>query len=267
MAQMHPPELPIAVLADAARRQDVAVFGLLAKALDDEFHVFYRPMVVGMTSDQHKVPDFVILHGRHGLLGLAVADDSKDAGGGRPMPYAPIRSAVRSMIFGLKEQGIRFYIPAPCCVLFLHGQRADYQLPEKDLDYTPLFADELGEGLQERITALMPISAGYQSSWRVPDAVERIAQFLQVATPLAQKTEPVVQASKNVAVPADTAKQKTEPQRIVYVVRAVDIVLAFATIMAFIMLVTFVPEGAVRRFVDFSRSWSYTHQDNGDHTP
>lgn len=267
MAQMHPPELPIAVMADAARRGEVAVFSLLAKTLDDDFHVFHRPLVVGMTADQHKVPDFVILHGRHGLLGVALADDGKEVGDHRPMPYAPIRSAVRSMIFGLKEQGIRFYIPAPCCVLFLHGQRAQYLAPEKDLEYTPLFADEIGEGLQDRITAMMPITAGYQSSWRVPDAVQRIAQFLQVATPLTHKVE--ASTLSNAAASATAiAPSKTEPQRIVYVVRAVDIVLAFATIMAFIMLVTFVPDGAVRRFVDFSRfGASTTQHDNGVHTP
>lgn len=263
MAQMHPPELPIAVMADAARRGEVAIFGLLAKRLDDDFHVFYRPMVVGMTPDQHKVPDFVILHDRHGLLGVAIADDGKETGDNRPMPYAPIRSAVRSMIFGLKEQGIRFYIPAPCCVLFLYSQRAQYLAPEKDLEYKPLFADELGEGLQERITAMMPITAGYQSSWRVPDAVQRIAQFLQVATPLTHKVEPV--PVPNIAVlSADISTPKTEPQRIVYVVRAVDIVLAFATIMAFIMLVTFVPDGAIRRLLDFSYNWSVVHPENSN---
>lgn len=266
MAQMHPPELPIAVMADSARRGEVAVFGLLAKTLDDDFHVFYRPMVVGMTADQHKVPDFIILHSRHGLLGVAIADDGKEVGENRLMPYAPIRSAVRSMIFGLKEQGIRFYIPAPCCVLFLHSQRAQYLASEKDLEYTPLFADEIGEGLQDRITAMMPITAGYQSSWRVPDAVERIAQFLQVATPLTHKVE-ATPASKTTAAPNEISSPKTEPQRIVYVVRAVDIVLAFATIMAFIMLVTFVPEGALRRLVDFSYNWSAIHTDNGNNTP
>lgn len=265
MAHMHPPELPIAVLADAARRQDVAAFGLLSKALDDHFHVFYRPVVVGQV-EPSKVPDFIILHARHGMLGVAVVDDGKDTGGGRPLPYTPARSAVRSMIFALKEQGIRFYIPAPCCALFMHGQRADYLPAEKDMEYTPLFADEMGEGLQERIAGMMPISAGYQSSWRVPDAVERIAQLLQVAAPLALKAEPPV-VPVATATPEFSQKQKTEPQRIVYVVRAVDIVLAFATIMAFIMLVTFVPEGAVRRFVDFSRSWSNGQHDNGGNTP
>ena len=266
MAQMHPPELPIAVLADSARRQDIAAFGLLAKALDNNFHVFYRPMVTGMVAEQHKVPDFIILHARHGLLGVAVIDDSKESGSGRVLPFASVRSAVRSLIFALKEQGIRFYIPAPCCAIFLHGQRADYLPVQNDMEYTPLFADELGEGLQDRITTLMPISAGYQSSWRVPDAVERITQFMQVATPLTQKNESV-SAPKAAPASNDVAKQKTEPQRIVYVVRAVDIVLAFATIMAFIMLVTFVPEGAVRRFVDFSRSWSVTQTENGYNQP
>ena len=89
---------------------------------------------------------------------------------------------------------------------------------------------------------------------------------MQVATPLTQKNE-LVSAPKAAPESNDVAKHKTEPQRIVYVVRAVDIVLAFATIMAFIMLVTFVPEGAIRRFVDFSRSWSVTQPENGYNPP
>jgi len=50
-----------------------------------------------------------------------------------------------------------------------------------------------------------------------------------------------------------------QPARIIYVVRAIDIVLAFATIVALIMLISFVPQGVIQRVVDYSRSWSVSH--------
>lgn len=262
MAHMHPPELPIAVLADPARRNDAAIFKLLATALDAEFHVFYRCSVANSASEPQKIPDFVILHPRHGLLGVAIADDSLPHSGteARPLPYSPIRSALRTLIFGLKEQGIRFYIPAPCCVLFPHSQRAHYAAATPEMEYQPLFADDFA-ALQERITAMMPIAAGFSSTWRVPDAVERISCLLRVNTPIVEKSpvQPTVATGTShqaVAQPSTIKPIATEPARIVYVVRAIDILLAFATIMAFIMLISFLPDGALFRALDYMRSWS-----------
>lgn len=263
MAHMHPPELPIAVLADPARRHDAAIFKLLATALDAEFHVFYRCSVANSASEPQKIPDFVILHPRHGLLGIAIADDSLPHAGteARPLPYSPIRSALRTLIFGLKEQGIRFYIPAPCCVLFPHSQRAHYAAATPDMEYQPLFADDFAT-LQERITAMMPIATGFSSTWRVPDAVERISRLLRVNTPLVERTATPPTAvpvglPQTTSQPLATPATATESARIVYVVRAIDILLAFATLMAFIMLISFLPDGALFRALDYMRSWSH----------
>jgi len=244
MAQMHPSELPVAVLADPARRAEVDAFKLLAQGLDASFHVFYRCSVAGMDLAVHKVADFIILHPQHGLLGVAIAEDTLPHSGTeqRLLPYSPIRSAVRSLIFGLKEQGIRFYIPAPCCVIFPYRNREDYAVAAKDMDYTPLFPSDYPD-LQTKIMAMMPITAGYQSTWRVPDAVEKIAAFLQVNTPQMTRNKPeVVMPVLAPAVQPSAAVSQDRP-RIVYVVRAIDIVLAFATIMALYMLVRFMPEG------------------------
>ncbi len=280
MAQMHPPELPIAVLADPARRAEVGVYQLFAQKLDDSFHVFFRPTVDGMDPDHLKVADFVLLHNKYGLLGVAVGDDSLPYAGTelKPLPYAPIRSAIRSLIFALKEQGIRFYIPAPCCVLFLNSKREQYQPPASDMEYTPLFQADFAD-LQNRIIGLMPISAGYQSTWRVPDAVEKIMPFLQTASPLTAKARmpatidghthqiqvapaAVVSATAAAMPQGAAATNGTGPetrQPVIYVVRAIDIVLAFATIVALIMLISFVPEGVVRRIVDYSHKMSEQH--------
>lgn len=279
MAQMHPAELPIAVLADPARRAEAGVYKLFAEGLDDSFHVFYRPAVDGMDQDHLKIADFVLLHNKHGLLGVAIGDDSLPYAGTdlKPLPYAPIRSAIRSLIFALKEQGIRFYIPAPCCVLFLNSKREQYQAPTSDMEYAPLFPSDFAD-LQNRIISLMPISAGYQSTWRVPDAVEKIMPFLQTATPLTAKAQGPATidartsahiapaAIMNAAAPAlpqgtvamHTPSQDTR-QPVIYVVKAIDIVLAFATIIALIMLISFVPEGVVRRIVDYSHELSEQH--------
>lgn len=273
MAQMHPAELPIAVLADPARRIEADIFKLLAERLDDGFHVFFRPSVSGQRTDSIKIADFVILHNKFGLLGLAIGDDTLPYAGTelKPLPYSPIRSAVRSLIFGLKEQGIRFYIPAPCAVLFPRSARGQYQPAPDNLEYKPLFAADFDD-LQNKIIALMPITEGFETTWRVPDAVEKIMPHLQVTTPLVEKTgAPVVIQSapqRLHPVPSrDAASLSTSglpPEqdmrpRIVYVVRAIDIVLAFATIVALIMLISFVPDGVIHRIIDFSHEWSQQH--------
>ena len=273
MAQMHPSELPIAVLADPARHIEADVFKLLAEKLDDSFHVFFRPVVGGVATEQMKVADFVILHNKYGLLGVAIGDDTLPYAGTelKPLPYSPIRSAIRALIFGLKEQGIRFYIPAPCAVIFPRSACNQYQAAPDNLEYRPLFPSDY-DSLQDKITALMPITEGYQTTWRVPDAVEKIMPHFQVNASVADKTKPptIIQASGHHApalsvretMPATslgtTQDQDTRP-RIVYVVRAIDIVLAFGTIVALIMLISFVPDGVVRRIVDFSHEWSQKH--------
>jgi hypothetical protein len=270
MAHMHPPELPIAVLADPARRGEVEMFKRLAQGLDNSFQVFFRPSVIGMDTDHNKIADFVILHGQYGLLGIALADDALPYVGTeqKSLPYSPIRSALRSLIFALKEQGIRFYIPAPCCVVFAHSERKNFAAAAPDLDYKPIFAEEFPD-LQNQIKMMMPISAGFQSTWRVPDAVEKIMPLLQVNTPLyskALKTEAAVAMAPTVAIQTQEFVQNSlvdsvgqQPARIIYVVRAIDIVLAFATIVALIMLISFVPQGVIQRVVDYSRSWSVSH--------
>ncbi len=273
MAQMHPSELPIAVLADPARHVEADIFKLLAQKLDDSFHVFFRPTVGGTNAEQTKIADFVILHNKYGLLGVAIGDDNLPYAGTdlKPLPYSSIRSAIRALIFGLKEQGIRFYIPAPCAVIFSRSARNQYQPVPDNLEYKPLFPSDYDE-LQQKITSLMPITEGYQTTWRVPDAVEKIMPFFQVNAPVIDKTKPpiVIQAAQyqqpsltvQGGAPTNfggqTVDQDMRP-RIVYVVRAIDIVLAFGTIVALIMLISFVPDGVVRRIVDFSHEWSQQH--------
>lgn len=273
MAQMHPSELPIAVLADPARHVEADIFKLLAQKLDDSFHVFFRPTVTGTSPEQVKIADFVILHNRYGLLGVAIGDDTLPYAGPdlKPLPYSPIRSAIRALIFGLKEQGIRFYIPAPCAVIFPRSARNQYQPAPDNLEYKPLFPSDFDD-LQQKITALMPITEGYQTTWRVPDAVEKIMPHLQVNASIVEKAKaPVIIQASSQSEPqlsgrdmpmanmgAYQAEQDMRP-RIVYVIRAIDIVLAFGTIVALIMLISFVPDGVVRRLVDFSHEWSQQH--------
>lgn len=259
MAVMHPPELPIAVLADPARRVEADVFRLLAKRLDDSFHVFFRCGVEGQNPELVKVPDFIILHNRYGLLGLAIDGNGAPHAGGEPraLPHSPIRSAVRSLIFGLKEQGIRFYIPAPCCVIFPAGARAHYQQGGGDLDYTPLFPEDYDD-LQNKIIGMMPISAGYQSTWRVPNAVEKIMPLLRVNMPVNGKPKAVVvnapEQMEGQFLQTFSKDGETAP-RIIYVVRAIDIVLAFATIIALIMLISFLPDQIIEKGHALARSW------------
>lgn len=270
MAQMHPSELPIAVLADPARHIEANIFKLFAQKLDDSFHVFFRPTVSDVNPDQVKVADFIILHNKYGLLGVAIGDDTLPYAGTdlKPLPYSPIRSAIRSLIFGLKEQGIRFYIPAPCAVIFPRSERSQYQPPPENLEYKPLFPSDFDD-LQQKITALMPITEGYQTTWRVPDAVEKIMPYLQVNASVTEKAKPPVIIQAGSAREPHLTGRDMPPAnlgglpgaedmrpRIVYVVRAIDIVLAFATIVALIMLISFVPDGVVRRIVDFSHEWS-----------
>nr|MBP7253411.1 hypothetical protein [Alphaproteobacteria bacterium] len=171
----------------------------------------------------------------------------------------------------LKEQGIRFYIPAPCAVIFPRSDRSQYQPAPDNLEYKPLFPSDFDE-LQQKITAMMPITEGYQTTWRVPDAVEKIMPHLQVNASIIDKPKPpiIIQASTQREAqhssrdmpPANIGGIASEADlrpRIVYVIRAVDIVLAFGTIVALIMLISFVPDGVVRRIVDYSHEWSQKH--------
>ncbi len=260
MARMYPAELPISTVLDKAQQPIVAFYHALAQYLDDDFHVFYNCTVDGVELEHDDSVDFVILHNKYGFLGIEVfrgqvtADKSRAGGnqsGGKlkNLPYSQIRMVVHSFIFGLKERGIRFYIPAPCCVVFANHAREEFKLDQDNADYLPLFLSDFSD-LQNKIISMMPVRGGHESNWSVSDAVERISPLI------------VFNNGRGTAGKANHKGRRGKSHsdsdygrpKIIYVVRAIDVFLVLINILVLAAIVFFMPESFAQRVAEFLRN-------------
>ncbi len=259
MARMHPAELPVGIVLDKSQAAFVEMYHMFAQKLDDDFSVFFRCDVDGIVPEHDKPLDFVILHNKYGFLAVEVhqgdlpmnpprstppgvtnVPDNKKV---KHLPYSQIRMIVHSFIFGLKERGIRFYIPAPCCVVFTHNLPNEFE-SLTDADYVPLFYSDFPE-LQEKIIAMMPLRGGHTSNWSVPDAVQRIAPLLNFNHGKDSKRG-ARRNNKNQPV------EKSET-KIIYVVRAIDVFLAIVNIIVLGLLVYFMPDNFAHQVMELLR--------------
>lgn len=263
MAKMHPAELPIGTVLDKSQTAMVAFYHLLAQNLDNDFHIFYNCAIEGVEPEHDKPLDFAILHNKYGFLGIEVSQSEvpfstnravSDQSGMRlrPLPYSQVRMVVHSFVFGLKERGIRFYIPAPCCVAFPNYVKEEFEVNLESADYMPLFKSDLSD-LQNKIIAMMPVRGGHTSNWSVPDAVERIAPLITFNNghSTISKSGRQVQGSKKRGASSD--HEDANQPKIIYVVRAIDVFLAILNILVLGAMFFFMPEGMAQRVAEFLR--------------
>lgn len=254
MARMYPATLPVGLVLDKSQSEAVEVYNILAQKLDGEFSVFFRPTIDGVELEHDELLDCVILHSRYGFLAIKVHqgdlppsanhDDKKL----KQLPYSLIRMAAHAFIFGLKERGIRFYIPAPCCVIFPHHVRAEFEARQDYADYIPIFQSDFDD-LQDKIIAMMPVRSGYASNWSVPDAVERIEPLLNFNDVHSAGIRRGGQARRNRK--GHAAMSDADKPRIIYVVRAIDIFLAIVNVVVLLLLVFFMPESFAQKVAEF----------------
>ena len=262
MARMHPAELPIGTVLDKSQQEIVAFYHLLAQTLDDDFCVFYNCLVDGVEPEHDKPLDFVILHNKYGFLGIEVHQGEVPASPVRPganqsgsrlkqLPYSQIRMGVHSFVFGLKERGIRFYIPAPCCVVFPKHVREEFEVSQEGADYLPLFQSDFSN-LQNKIISMMPVRGGHASNWSVPDAVEKISPL--IAFNNGQSTTGKSGRNQRGKKRAnDGWRDDANKPKIIYVVRAIDVFLVIINILVLAALVFFMPESFAQRVAEFLR--------------
>mgnify|MGYP001186430383 CR=1 FL=1 len=263
MARMHPAELPISTVLDKSQQAVVTFYHALAQSLDDDFHVFYNCAVDGVEPEHDKSLDFAILHNKYGFLGIEVYQGEVPASNGRPgadqsngklkhLPYSQIRMVVHSFIFGLKERGIRFYIPAPCCVAFPNYVREEFEIGQDSADYLPLFQSDFSN-LQNKIIAMMPVRGGHASNWSVKDAVDKIAPLIvfNSDSTTTGKSDRLGSCCKKRSV--DIYGDDSGRPKIIYVVRAIDVFLVIINILVLAALVFFMPESFAQRVAEFLR--------------
>lgn len=252
MAKMHPATLPVGIVLDKSQSATVEFYHMLSQKLDDGFSVFFRSSIEGVDLEHDEMLDFVILHNKYGFLAIQVHEGevppaSHDAKKLKQLPYSQIRMAVHAFIFGLKERGIRFYIPAPCCVVFPQHVRAEFEERLDHADYIPMFQSDFTD-LQNKIIAMMPVRGGYASNWSVPDAVERIEPLLIAGNGASAGKRGALHGKR--ARRADPGEDADKP-RIIYVVRAIDVFLAIINILVLLLLVFFMPEGFAQKVAEF----------------
>ena len=161
-------------------------------------------------------------------------------------------SSYISFIFGLKERGIRFYIPAPCAVVFPNYVKAEFENSPDSADYFPIFQSDYNN-IQNKIISLMPLRGGHSSNWSVPDAVERIAPLIIFNNGHSVTGRSGRQAQRGKGRSAERMADEANRPKIIYVVRAFEIILVVVNLLFFAAVLIFMPEGLWHKIMETLR--------------
>jgi len=133
MAKMYPSRLPDRVLNNRNLKGEVETFEALSK-LPDEFEVFYNrcPNTGNAGRVYERKIDFIIIHEKLGLLAMEVKGGKIRIGhdGGFEQyhytqnrwgsidPFIQVKLALRELIYIIKSDSPKYWIPDNICVLF-----------------------------------------------------------------------------------------------------------------------------------------------------
>jgi len=201
---MYPAESPKHMLSDPLRGGEIKVFEALEK-LPEGFHVFYNGALrAGQFIEAHERPvDFILLHEkwmlcievkggqvRVGESGLIEHFIPRKRHWQRINPVQQVKVALFKLIDACRADGINYWIPDDCCVVFPDTRRGQFTAQQHLIPEGFFFAEDL-----DTLPASFPrfLSEKYQRAgraWREPEAFDYMVQRLAVGFFLKQPHKP-----------------------------------------------------------------------------